>query len=377
MVENKIERRLAAVLVADVVGYSRLMEADEAGTLAALKARQKAILEPMVKEHGGRIVKLMGDGVLIEFASAVKAVEAALELQKKFAEANDGVDENRRVTLRIGINLGDVIGEGSDIYGDGVNIAARLESLGEPGGICISAKVHDEVRNKVDARFENIGEQTLKNLSAPVAAFKWPAGETVLAAPLRAEAGARLSIAVLPFDNLSSDPDQQYISDGITEDITTELARFSGLSVAARHAAFHYGGKGKNIADVARELGVAFLVEGSVRKSGDRLRITAQLIDTRTGNHVWADRYDRDCEGIFAIQDQVVSSIVSMLEGRMVATEAAKARGKPIASWSAYDCLLQGRELANSYREPEAVPLLVRAVTISPQFALAHAWPRP
>jgi adenylate cyclase len=372
MTEKPVQRRLAAIAVADVVGYSRLMEADEAGTLAALKNRRKAILEPVVREHGGRIVKVMGDGVLIEFASAVNAVKAALELQDKFAGANGALPEQRRIVLRIGINLGDVIGEGSDIYGDGVNIASRLETIAEPGGICISAKVHDEVRGKVEAAFDDLGERQLKNIAHPVRAYRWSSGSTALADV--AQLSGKLSIAVLPFDNMSGDPGQQYISDGITEDITTELARFSGLSVASRLAAFHHGGKGKNPTDAARALGVAYVVEGSVRKSGARLRITAQLIDTRTGNHVWADRYDRNSEDIFAIQDEVVAAIVSMLEGRMATTEAAVARAKPAASWSAYDYFLQGRELCNRHRDPEAVPFFVKAVSIDPQFALAHAW---
>jgi len=369
-----VQRHLAAILVADVVGYSRLMEADETGTLAALKERRAGILEPVVKAHGGRVVKVMGDGVLVEFASAVKAVEAALELQEKFAKANEGINDDRRILLRIGINLGDVIGEGSDIYGDGVNIAARLEALAKPGGICVSRNVHEQVATKVAAAFEDLGEQQLKNIAAPMRAYR--IGDDVEGAKPGSIAAAnrKVSIAVLPFDNLSGDPSQQYISDGITEDITTELARFSGLTVASRHAAFHYGGKGKSPVEAARTLGVAYVVEGSVRKSGSRLRITAQLIDARTGSHVWADRYDRDLADVFAVQDEVVAAIVSMLEGRMATAEAAAARAKPTASWSAYDYFLQGRELCNHNRQPEAVPFLIKAVSIDPQFALAHAW---
>lgn len=367
-------RRLAAIMVADVVGYSRLMEMDEAGTLAALRERRKTILEPVVREHSGRVVKLMGDGVLIEFASAVKAVEAAVELQRRFAEANQPVPQERGILLRIGINLGDVIGEGSDIYGDGVNIAARLEALSEPGGVCISGKVHDELRGRIEARFEDIGDQHLKNLSHPVRAFRSRIGHSQPAQQKASDVDSRLSIAVLPFDNLSGDPAQQYVSDGITEDIITELARFKGLSVAARHASFHYAEKGNSLTEVARQLGVEFIVEGSVRKSAQRIRVTAQLIEARSGNHVWAERYDRDSQDIFTIQDQLVASIVSMLEDRMVATKAAIARSKPTASWSAYECLLQGRELCNNYREPESVPYFARAIALDPEFALAHAW---
>ena len=254
-------RRLAAIAVADVVGYSRLMEADEAGTLAALKQRRSAILEPTVRAHGGRIVKLMGDGVLLEFASAVNAVKAAVELQEKFTEANQPLPDNRRIFLRIGINLGDVIGEGSDIYGDGVNIAARLEALAEPGGIIVSAKVHEEVRGKIDVAFADIGEQHLKNITAPVRALAARTGVVPMEPSLAPS--AKLSIAVLPFDNMSGDPSQQYLSDGITEDIITELSRFRNLSVASRHASFHLGGKGVNPVQAARDLGVNFVVEGA------------------------------------------------------------------------------------------------------------------
>ena len=365
-------RRLAAILVADVVGYSRLMEADEAGTLAALKDRRKAILEPVIKQHGGRVVKFMGDGALIEFGSAVNAVKCALELQDKFSAANGTLPDDRRIILRIGINLGDVIGEGSDIYGDGVNIAARLEALADPGGICVSAKVHDEVRGKIDATFEDMGEQALKNIAAPVRAFV--VGQVQPGIVPATAVSTKPAVAVLPFDNMSGDPGQQYLSDGITEDIITELSRFKELSVAARYASFHHGRKGASLAQVARDLGVSHVVEGSVRKSGDQLRITVQLINAATGNHVWAERYDRDAQDIFAVQDQVVRTIVATLVGRMQAAGAASARKKPTASWTAYDLLLQGREIANNFTEMEGVALFTRAVEIDPSFALAQAW---
>jgi len=365
-------RRLAAIAVADVVGYSRLMEADEAGTLAALKQRRVEILEPMVRVHGGRIVKLMGDGVLLEFASAVNAVKAALELQTKFAEANQPLPAPRRIVLRIGINLGDVIGEGSDIFGDGVNIAARLEGLAEPGGICISAKVYDEVCGKIDVTFTDLGDKQLKNITSPVRAFAARTG--VVPMELSPTPSAKLSIAVLPLDNMSGDPSQQYLSDGITEDIITELSRFRNLSVASRHASFHLGGKGVNPVQAARDLGVNFVVEGSLRKTSDRLRITVQLIDAKTGNHIWAERYDRQSADIFAVQDEVVSAIVATLEGRIMAAGAVLTHKKPTASWTAYDYLLQGRELANAHREAEAVPLFSRATAIDPNFAEARAW---
>jgi len=285
--EPKIIRRLAAIVVADVAGYSRLMEADEAGTLLALRERRKTILEPVAREQGGRIVKVMGDGVLIEFASAVNAVKAALELQRKMAEANESLPDNRRIVLRIGVNLGDVIGEGSDIYGDGVNVAARLEALAEPGGILISGKVHDEVRGKVEFSAENLGEISLKNMAHAVTAHRLlqrspavPAGS--------ASKPERTGIAVLPFVNMSGNPEQDYFADGIAEDLITELSRYRDLAVVARNTTFAYKNKAIDVRRVGRDLGVNLVLEGSVRQSANRVRITAQLIDVETGAHVWA-----------------------------------------------------------------------------------------
>jgi len=373
MSEERFQRRLAAITVADVVGYSRLMEADEAGTLAALKERRKAILEPIVRARGGRVVKVMGDGVLIEFASALNAVNAALELQGKMAEANEALPDNRHIVLRIGINLGDVIGEGTDIYGDGVNIAARLEALAEPGGLCISGKVHDEVRGKIDLAFADLGEQKLKNIARPVRVYRATAGAGQSDAPRAATPAAKPSIAVLPFDNLSGDPGQQYLSDGITEDITTALSRFRNLSVAARHASFHLAAKGVNAMQAARDLGVNYFVAGSVQKTGERIRIAAQLVDARTANHVWAERYDREARDIFTVQDEVVAAIVTTLEGRMVAAAAVEVRKRPTSSWTAYDFFLKGRELADAM-DKESVRFFARAAEIDPDFAQAHAW---
>lgn len=301
MAEDLIKRRLAAIVVADVVGYSRLMEADEAGTFAALKERRKGVLEPVVKAHGGRIVKVMGDGVLVEFGSAVSAVQGALKLQKKMAEVNEGLPEARRIVLRIGINLGDVIGEGSDIYGENVNTAARLESRAEPGGICVSYSVYEQAAKKIECLFEELGERHLKNIEAPVRAyFVRPAAPESTPAAI---ASQRPSIAVLPFDNISGDPAQEYFSDGITEDISTELSRFRELIVIARNSSFTFKGKTVDIKEVGRKLGVRFAVEGSVRRAGNRVRVSAQLIETSSGNHLWADRYDRNIEDIFAVQD--------------------------------------------------------------------------
>ena len=372
MTEIRVQRRLAAIVVADVVGYSRLMEADEAGTLAALKQRRTGILEPVVREHGGRVVKLMGDGVLIEFASAVNAVEAALELQEKFAAVNAPMPETRRIALRIGINLGDVIGEGSDIYGDGVNIAARLEALAEPGSLCISAKVHDEVRGKVDAAFADMGERQLKNIAMPVRAFRSTGGAaeaTARQAPL-----GNPAIAVLPFANLG-DPEQQFFSDGLTEDIITELSRFRHLRVVARNSSFRYRGNDLDMIRVGRELGVAYLVEGSVRRMGTRIRIAAQLIDARTGHHLWAEKFDRDQNDLFAVQDELVRTIVATLTGRLQAAGIETARRKPPASLAAHECVL--RADASPYSDAvalaEARLLLEMAIKLDPGYARAYA----
>jgi adenylate cyclase len=373
MTDKSVQRRLAAILAADVVGYSRLMGQDEVGTLTAVRNLRAEVLEPGIAEHQGRLFKSMGDGFLAEFPSVVNAVACAAAIQKVMAVRNRDLPGNLATQLRIGVNLGDVIAEGGDVFGDGVNVAVRIEGLASAGGVAITGMVHDSVGSRLDLSFEDMGEHKLKNIAQSVRVYRLSSLSGTAARPAMAE-GLRPSIAVLPFANMSGDPGQQYISDGITEDIITELARFRGLSVVARHASFHLANKGKSLADVAQELDVAYIVEGSLRKLGDRIRITAQLVDARSGNHVWADRYDRDARDVFAIQDHVVASIVTMLEGRMYAAEADKARRKPTTNWSAYDCVLQGRDLCNDHREPEAVPLLERAIATDPHFALAHAW---
>ena len=291
MAEESAQRRLTAILVADVVGFSRLMERDEAGTLAALRDRRKAILDPTVRAHGGRVVKVMGDGVLVEFSSAVNAVAGALELQRKMAEANEGLPDDRRIVLRIGINLGDVIGEGTDIYGEEVNVAARLEPLAEPGGTVASQKIKDEVEGKLSVLFKDMGEQSLKNIAKPVRTYRVGVGERASAS---VPPSTKPSIAVLPFVNMSGDPEQEYFSDGITEDIITDLSQVSALFVVARNTAFTFKGKSVEVVEAARKLNVAYILEGSVRKAGNRVRITVQLIDGATGGHLWAERYNRD-----------------------------------------------------------------------------------
>ncbi len=301
-------RRLAAILAADVVGYSRLMEQDEAGTLAALKERRKGILQPLVARHQGRIFKVTGDGVLVEFASAVNAVQCAVDLQQSMAAANAGQVEDRQIVLRVGVNLGDVMIEGSDLYGDGVNIAVRLETIAEPGGIIVSGTAYDQVKNKIKAGFDDAGSQSLKNIAEPVRAYR--VADTAAVAVSAHKPGAdKPSIAVLPFANMSGDPEQQYFSDGITEDIITELARYRSLFVIARNSSFQFRGPSVDMAAVRRRLGVRYIVEGSVRRSGNRLRVTAQLIDAATETHLWAERYDRDVRDVFAVQDEVARTL--------------------------------------------------------------------
>ncbi|MER9425762.1 adenylate class-3/4/guanylyl cyclase [Mesorhizobium sp. M0317] len=374
-----MERRLAALLMADVVGYSRLMEEDESGTLAALTERRASILVPTVIAHGGRVVKLMGDGMLIEFGSAINAVAAAVDVQRKMAAANALASEKQRIDLRIGINLGDVIGQGTDVFGEGVNIAARLEALADPGGICVSGKIHDEVRNKVACQFEDMGEQKLKNISTPVRAFRLMDADPPQSSPAQQPRTLRSShtppsLAVLPFTNMSSDLEQRYFSDGLTEDIITELARFRDLHVIARNSSFRYRGGDIDIVRVGRELGVQYILEGSVRRLGDRIRITAQLVETSSGNHLWAERFDRNQDEIFAVQDQVIRTIVGTLIGRLKAVGVERALRKPPASLEAYECVLRADALPFDNLEPEteAVKLYERAIELDPHYGRAY-----
>jgi len=368
-------RRLAAIMVADVVGYSRLMEADETGTLATLRERRKAVLEPVVKAHGGRIVKVMGDGVLVEFASAVNAVQGALELQKKMAEANEGVAEGRRILLRIGINLGDVIGEGSDIYGDGVNIAARLEPLAEPGGVVISGAVHDQVRGKVDVIFEDAGTQQLKNIAMPVRVSRVRAGaQKVLTKPALALPD-KPSIVVLPFQNMSGDPEQEYFADGMVEEIITALSRFKALFVIARNSSFTYKGRAVDVKQVGQELGVQYMLEGSVRKAGNRVRITGQLVDTTTGANLWGDRFEGGLEDIFELQDQVTASVVGAIAPKLEQAEMARSKRKPTENLDAYDYYLRGMAALFKWTKEanqEALDCFNRAIENDRTFASAY-----
>jgi adenylate cyclase len=310
-------RRLCAILAADVAGYSRLMGVDEDGTLTALTAHRRELIDPAVAEHAGRIVKTTGDGLLAEFASVVDAVRCAIKIQHGMAERNHGVPKHQRLAFRIGLNLGDVIVHNGDLYGDGVNVAARLEAMAEPGGICVSGSAHEQVQDKIGVRFEDLGEQRFKNIARPVRAYRVALGRAEpMPLPVPAAPSAP-SIAVLPLDNMSADPEQEHFADGLAEDLITDLAQVSGLLVVARNSTFTYKGRPVSVTQVGRELGVRYVVEGSVRKVDNRVRITAQLIDAATNTHVWAKRYDRDLTDVFAVQDEVTREIVGALRLRL------------------------------------------------------------
>ncbi len=386
MAEERLQRRLAAILSADVVGYSRLMGMDEAGTLSRLKELRRDLVDPLIAAHSGRIVKLMGDGALVEFASAVDAVTCAIEIQKQVRERNAGSPEDSWIQFRIGINVGDIIVDGDDIYGDGVNVAARIQALADPGGIYISRGAAEQVRDKVPIKIETRGEQTVKNIARPIEVFCIIAedrnaiavavreSETSVRTPM---VGDKPTIAVLPFVNMSGEPEQEFFADGITEDILTELSRFRELFVISRNSVFAYKGKPINAQKVAKELSVQYVVEGSVRKAGSRVRVTVQLVDAETDRHLWAERYDRELADIFAIQDEVTSSIVSILPGRVAAAAQDRVQRKPPENLVAYECVLAGKLLhhrsARADNE-EALRMLERAIALDPGYAHAHAW---
>ncbi len=376
-----MKRRLAAILAVDVVGYSRLMSGDEVGTLAALKAHRAELIDPAVAGFGGRIVKLMGDGALVEFPSVVDAVECAVAIQNGIAERNAEVPEEHRIVFRIGINLGDIIIEGDDIYGDGVNVAARLEGLAEPGGICISGKVHEEVRNKLPTVFEDMGEQQVKNISQPIRVYR-VASDALAVQTVRSPSTVlplpdKPSIAVLPFVNMSGDPEQEYFSDGITEDLITTLSRILGLFVIARTSSFVYKGKAIDVKQVSRDLGVRYVLEGSVRTTRNRVRVTAQLIDAHTGLHLWANRYDRDLTDVFAVQDEITTNVVKALQVALVEGEQARVWHRSTDSVEAWSCLTRAvRHAANITREENQIArkLVEEALQLDPNYAVAWVW---
>jgi TolB-like protein/class 3 adenylate cyclase len=341
------QRRLAAIVSADVAGYSRLMGRDESGTLVALKALRQEVIDPAIASHGGRIVKTTGDGLLLEFPSVVNAVRCAVEVQTAVADRTAEIAEDRRIAFRIGINLGDIIVDGDDIFGDGVNVAARLQEIAAPGGICISSRVHEDVRDRLDTAFDDGGAQALKNIARPVQVWRWQPGTAVVPKPPTGPTALPLpdkpSIAVLPFQNMSGDPEQEYFTDGVTEDIITELSRFHSLFVIARNSSFSYKGKSPDIRQVGRDLGVRYVLEGSIRKSVDRLRVTGQLLDTLTGTHLWAERYDRVLKDIFAVQEELAHAIVAAIEPKIASREQSKATRRGPGNLSAYETALRAR----------------------------------
>ena len=375
MAEERVQRRLAAILAADVVGYGRLLEQDEAGTLAALKARRRDILNPLIAEHHGRIVKVMGDGVLIEFGSAVNAVACAIELQTRMTAANEGLAEGRPIELRIGINLGDVVIEGGDLFGDGVVIAVRLQAMAPPGGTFVSRAVHDQVGNKLLIAFEDLGPCEVKNIAKSVQVYRVAASRAQASVPVGLPLPTKPSIAVLPFTSLSADTEQEFFADGLTEDLITELSKAPGLFVIARHSCFAFKNKPVDVRQVAQALGVRYILEGSARRAASRIRINAQLIDAREGGgHLWAERFDRDLADVFAVQDEVIAKIVEALIGKLAAVGLPD-RYRP-ASLEAYDLCVRGRAQYEYHFESflDAIPLLEKAIALDPNYAEAYRW---
>ena len=381
MSSEPVERRLTAILAADVAGYSRLIGADEEGTLAQLKAFRKTLVDPTIAKHRGRIVKTTGDGMLVEFASAVDAARCAVEVQRGMADENTEIPQAKRIEFRIGIHLGDIIIDDNDIFGDGVNIAARLESIAVPGGISISRAVHDQVRDRINVCFDDKGEIALKNIARPVQVFAIsgakeskttvsPESKPALALP------DKPSIAVLPFTNMSGDPEQDYFADGMVDDIITALSHFKALFVIARNSSFTYKGRAVDVKQVGRELGVRYVLEGSVRKAANRVRITGQLVDTATGAHLWADRFDGGLGDIFDLQDQVTESVVGAIAPAVEKAEIERAKRKPTESLDAYALYLRGLarfyQFANRQANDEALRLFNSAIELDPDFASAY-----
>jgi adenylate cyclase len=374
MAEERVQRRLAAILVADVVGYSRLMGSDEEGTLARLKLLRREVFDPVISHHRGRIVKTTGDGLLVEFTSVIDAVKCAVEIQNRMPQRNGDLPDERRIELRIGVNLGDVIVDGDDIFGDGVNVAARLETLAAPGAVCVSGTVHEHAAGKLTYSFEDLGERQVKNIANPVRAWQFKPDNV----PNEKQTGptaraGKSTIAILPFANMSGDPEQEYFADGMTEDIITDLSRFRDYLVIARNSTFVYKGKATNIPTVARELGADYLVEGSVRRAGERLRTTVQLIEARTGTHLWAERYDRQMGDLFQLQDEIVENIVRAVAERLRIASEDRASRKPPQNLEAYDYVLRARSIIVDNREKlgECRALYEAALAVDPDCAAA------
>ena len=388
MDEARVERRLAAIWAGDIAGYSRLMGVDEEGTLRQLKAHRKELVDPKITEHRGRIVKTTGDGMLVEFVSVVDAVRCAVDIQRGMVERNADMAADKRIEFRIGINVGDIIIDADDIYGDGVNVAARLEGLADPGGIMVSRNVFDQVRDKLGFGFEDMGEQTVKNIArpigvhrvslvdntAPIMAYGVAAEKPSVRGPLALP--DKPSIAVLPFNNMSGDPEQEYFADGMAEEILTALSHCKSLFVIARNSSFTYKGKAIDVRQVGRELGVRYVLEGSVRRSGDRLRFTAQLVDATSGAHIWADRFDGGTSDVFELQDRIAESVVAVIEPNVQLAEIERMKHKPVANFDAYDLLLRAQQLEYEFTAENfdaALRCLEQALVIDPNYAQAMA----
>jgi TolB-like protein/Flp pilus assembly protein TadD len=384
MGEDRVERRLAAILAGDVAGYSRLMGANDEGTLHDLKVHRKELVDPKITEHRGRIVKTTGDGILVEFVSVVDAVRCAVDIQRGMGERNADVPVDKRIQFRIGINVGDIIIDGGDIFGDGVNVAARLETLADPGGIMVSSVVHEQVRDKLSFGFEDMGEQIVKNIARPVSVHRIRLAEVAPAAAKSTSAAKRQesvvsdrpSIAVLPFANMSGDPEQEFFADGITEDIITGLSKLRWFFVIARNSSFTYKGEAVDVKRAARELGVRYILEGSVRKGGNRVRITAQLVDAATGNHIWADRYDGELADVFALQDEITKKVVAAIEPKLLEAEALRSQNRSAEDLDAWEMVMHANSLFWRMTESEstaAIEMLDKAVKRYPGYAPAYS----
>ena len=375
MAEQRVQRRLAAILAADVVGYSRLMGEDETGTLAQIKTLRKEVFDPRTAEHNGRIVKTTGDGVLVEFTSAVDATECAIKIQRALTRRNEEVPEGQRIELRIGINLGDIIVDGDDIYGDGVNVAARLEALCDTGEVFVSAVVHDQVEGKIEADFKDLGERMVKNIDKPVGVYRVSSAVRPAVVTEVDKLFERPAVAVLPFENIGGDPDQEYFADGLTEDIITALSLWKSFPVIARNSTFAYKGQSPDIRKVGEELSAHYVVEGSIRKSGNKVRVTAQLINAHTGHHIWAERYDRELADIFALQDEITQQIASIIEPTIERTERQRISAKPPETLAAWEFSLKGysyiydeTKVANEI----ARDMFNRAIELDPDYVRAY-----
>jgi adenylate cyclase len=381
--EDRVNRRLAAILAGDVAGYSRLMGVDEEETLRQLKSHRRELVDPKIAEHRGRIVKTTGDGMLVEFVSVVDAVRCAVDIARGMIERNSTVPADRRIEFRVGINVGDIMSDGDDIFGDGVNVAARLEALAEPGGIMVSRVVYEQVRDKLNFGFEDMGEQTVKNIARPISMHRVSLSESapvVVVSPSgvggKVDASDRPSIAVLPFDNISGDPEQEYFADGISEDIITGLSKLRWFFVIARNSSFAYKGKAVDVKHAARELGVRYVLEGSVRKGGNRVRITAQLIDASTGNHIWADRYDGELTDVFELQDEITRKVVAAIEPKLLEAEAVRSRARSPEDLRAWDLVMQANSVFWRMTKADidaAIDMLRKATELYPDYAPAQS----